>query len=72
MIACANRSPPYEISYYTWIFLTKLSALPVYNLVKADYIHWVSPEAIADVIPFLAPDAARAVTGASIPICGRS
>jgi hypothetical protein len=59
MIACANGSPPYEISYYTWIFLTKLNALPVYKLTKADYGCWVTLDVIADVILFLASDFAR-------------
>lgn len=37
----------------------------------ADYSQWVAPEAIADVILFLASDAARAVNGAALPIFGK-
>jgi NAD(P)-dependent dehydrogenase (short-subunit alcohol dehydrogenase family) len=37
----------------------------------ADFDSWVSPEAIADVIVFLASDAARGITGATLPIYGR-
>ncbi len=42
------------------------SAMP-----KADFSRWVAPEAIADVIAFLASDGARAITGAAIPVYGR-
>ena len=35
-----------------------------------DYSAWVPPEQIADVFVFLASDAARAISGASIPVYG--
>lgn len=38
------------------------------DMPDADFSQWVSPEAIADVIAFLASPAARAVTGALIPV----
>ncbi|MBI5385601.1 MAG: SDR family oxidoreductase [Verrucomicrobia bacterium] len=38
----------------------------------ADFAKWVEPAAIADVILFLASDAARAITGAAIPVFGKS
>lgn len=38
----------------------------------ADYSKWVASEAIAHVALFLASDASRAITGAAIPVYGRS
>ncbi len=38
---------------------------------SADHGKWVEPAAIADVILFLASDAARAVNGAAIPVFGK-
>ncbi|HSV83354.1 MAG TPA: SDR family oxidoreductase [Ramlibacter sp.] len=42
------------------------SAMP-----EADASRWVTPEALADVISFLASDSARAIHGAAIPVTGR-
>ena len=41
------------------------------DMPQADFTRWVAPEAIADVIAFLLSDAARAITGAGIPVMGR-
>ncbi len=42
------------------------------DMSDADFATWVSPAALADVMLFLASDAARAVNGAAIPVYGRS
>jgi NAD(P)-dependent dehydrogenase (short-subunit alcohol dehydrogenase family) len=39
---------------------------------NADFSKWVAPEAIADVLMFLASDASRAINGAAIPVFGRA
>lgn len=41
------------------------------DMPDADFGRWVAPDDIAEVILFLASDAARAVTGAAIPVFGR-
>src|SRR6202790_4202764 len=41
------------------------------SMPKADFTIWVSPKELADVILFLASDAASAVTGALLPVSGR-
>jgi NAD(P)-dependent dehydrogenase (short-subunit alcohol dehydrogenase family) len=41
------------------------------DMPTADFSRWVTPASLADVIVFLASDAARAVTGASIVVAGR-
>jgi len=41
------------------------------DMPSADHSRWVSADAIADVIVFLASPAARAVTGAAVPVFGR-
>lgn len=42
------------------------------DMPDADHTKWVSPDALADVVSFLASDAARAVTGAAVPVFGES
>ena len=41
------------------------------SMPKADFTKWVAPKELADVILFLASDAASAVTGALLPVSGR-
>jgi NAD(P)-dependent dehydrogenase (short-subunit alcohol dehydrogenase family) len=41
------------------------------DMPSADFARWVEPAALADVIVFLSSSAARAITGASIPVSGR-
>ena len=42
------------------------------DMPTADPTRWVAPEALAEVIVFLASDAARAVNGAAVPVTGLS
>jgi NAD(P)-dependent dehydrogenase (short-subunit alcohol dehydrogenase family) len=41
------------------------------SMPKADFAKWVTPEELANVILFLASDAASAVTGVLLPVSGR-
>lgn len=41
------------------------------DMPDADFTRWVAPASIAEVIVFLASDAASAITGAAIPVFGR-
>jgi NAD(P)-dependent dehydrogenase (short-subunit alcohol dehydrogenase family) len=41
------------------------------SMPSADFTTWVTPKELADVILFLASDAASAVTGALLPVSGR-
>jgi 3-oxoacyl-[acyl-carrier protein] reductase len=41
------------------------------SMPNADFAKWVGPEELAEVILFLASDAASAVTGALLPVSGR-
>ena len=41
------------------------------SMPKADFGKWVTPQQLAEVILFLASDAASAVTGALLPVSGR-
>jgi len=42
------------------------------DMPEADFSRWVAPDALADVVGFLLGDGARAITGAGIPVTGRS
>jgi len=41
------------------------------DMPDADFTRWVAPASIAEVIVFLASDAAASITGAAIPVFGR-
>jgi NAD(P)-dependent dehydrogenase (short-subunit alcohol dehydrogenase family) len=41
------------------------------DMPQADFSRWVTPNEAAEVIAFLVSDAARAITGALIPVAGR-
>ena len=41
------------------------------SMPKGDFTKWVTPKELADVILFLASDAASSVTGALLPVSGR-
>ena len=41
------------------------------DMPEADFSRWVDPDAVADVVAFLASEGARAVTGAAIRVSGR-
>ena len=41
------------------------------DMPDADFSRWVAPDALADAIAFLLSDAARAITGALLPVTGR-
>ena len=42
------------------------------DMPDADFGKWVPPAALADVVVFLASDAARCISGAAIPVYGQS
>jgi len=42
------------------------------SMPEADFSHWVPSAALADVVLFLASEAARCVTGAAVPVYGQS
>jgi NAD(P)-dependent dehydrogenase (short-subunit alcohol dehydrogenase family) len=42
------------------------------DMPKADFSTWVTPEAMAEVILFLASDAAQPITGVLLPVTGKA
>jgi NAD(P)-dependent dehydrogenase (short-subunit alcohol dehydrogenase family) len=42
------------------------------DMPSADFTRWVSPEAVARTIMFLSSDQSEAISGAAVPIYGRS
>jgi NAD(P)-dependent dehydrogenase (short-subunit alcohol dehydrogenase family) len=42
------------------------------DMPKADFTKWVTPRALAEVILFLASDAGAPITGALLPVTGRT
>ncbi len=70
--ALAEELAKYEVNVNCVMPATIDTAENREKMPKADTSKWVSPEDIAEVILFLSSESSRAVTGASIPIFGRS
>jgi NAD(P)-dependent dehydrogenase (short-subunit alcohol dehydrogenase family) len=70
--ALAEELAKYEINVNCVMPATIDTADNREKMPKADTSKWVSPEDIAEVLLFLSSESSRAVTGASIPVFGRS
>lgn len=62
-VDCGSADHPMNTIIRQW--MPHREAMP-----KADFTHWVKPEAVAEVFLFLASDAASAIHGAAIPVYG--